>query len=178
MIQGIPSKPFSVSTLPPPDFKQDAGRVDTIKSLSRERYAEERKAVEDKIGKWVQSGRTGRQSFAQVQKSKEKEEEEKKKAKAKGMTLEDYRKWRDREMWLNDFNALRKRKFKGEELKPDEVAKMAELEKKLMETGGIPPPSKTMLAEAGLAPKEEGNATAPSASDEKKPLKKAPTKKK
>ncbi len=148
MIKGIPSKPFSLSTLPPPEFSQDDGRIAVIKRLSRERYAEERTVVEDKIGKWVQSGRDARANAKSSEKSKEKEDEEKKKAKAKGMSLDDYRKWRDREMWLNDFNALRKKEFKGETLTKDDQAKMVELQKKLEASGGVPPPSKTMLAEA------------------------------
>lgn len=147
MIAGIPSKPFSVHTLPPPQFEQDEGRIDMIRSLSRERYTESRKAVEEKIAKWLQSARTARQGAVSAEKAKEKEDEEKKKAKAKGMSLDEYRKWRDREMWLNDYNALRKKQFKGEALSKEEQGKMDELGKKLEATGGIPPPSKTMLAE-------------------------------
>ncbi len=146
MIKGIPSKPFSVSMLPPPEFEQDEKRINIIKRLSRERYAEERKTVEEKIGKWVQSGRDARANAKSASKSKEKEDEEKKKAKAKGMSLEDYRKWRDREMWLNDFNALRKKQFLGEALTKDDNAKMADLQKKLEASGGVPPPSKTMMS--------------------------------
>jgi len=147
MINGVPSKPFSVSTLPPPDLQLDEKRMETIRRLSSERYAEDRKTVEDKITKWVQSARESAGEVKTAAKLREKEEEEKKKAKAKGMTLEDYRKWRDREMWLNDFNMLRKKKFKGEALTKDDEAKMAELEKKLEASGGVPPPSKTMMAE-------------------------------
>ena len=69
-----------------------------------------------------------------------------KKARAKKMTIEQYRAWRDREMWANDFNALRKREFLGEQLPDNEKALMADLIKKLEATGGVPPPSKTMLA--------------------------------
>ncbi|MBI1813121.1 type IV secretion system DNA-binding domain-containing protein [Candidatus Peregrinibacteria bacterium] len=146
MIKGIPSKPFSVRTLPPPDFRQDEGRMEKIKNLSRERYAEERVIVEDKIGKWVASARAAHKSAKSFEKSKEKEEEEKKRAKAKGLPLEDYRKWRDREMWTNDYNMLRKKKFKGEALTKDDDEKMKDLEKKLEASGGVPPPSKTMTA--------------------------------
>ena len=103
--------------------------------------------MEDKIGKWVQSGREARQTAVSASKLKEKEEEERKKAKAKGLSLEDYRKWRDREMWTNDFNALRKKQFKGDILSPEEAKIMADLQKKLEASGGVPPPSKTMLAE-------------------------------
>lgn len=160
MIKGIPSKPFSVSMLPPPALTPDPERVETIKRLSRERYAEERKVVEEKVAKWIATARdatkTAKSSAKSFGKSKEKEEEEKKKANAKGMTLAEYRKWRDREMWLNDFNMLRKKQFKGEALLPEDEANMKELEKKLMESGGVPPPSKTMMG-GGKKEKKEGN---------------------
>lgn len=147
MIKGIPSKPFSVSTLAPPDFKQDMGRLETIKKLSRERYAETRKEVEDKIGRWLETAKMGAASSQNTMKAKEKEEEEMKKAKAKKMTVEQYRAWRDREMWLNDFNALRKKQFLGVEIFTTiDQDRMADLQKKLEATGGVPPPSKTMLA--------------------------------
>jgi hypothetical protein len=169
MIKGIPSKPFSVHTLPPPDFQQDEGRVETIRRLSRERYAEERKVVEEKIGSWVESARTARQGAVSLEKSKEKEEEEKKKAKAKGMSLEEYRKWRDREMWINDFNAIRKKKMKGEELSQLEIAKMDDLLRRLEASGGVPLPSKTMLQEqektTGKKPDAKAAAPAPVAAD-------------
>ncbi|NOS67724.1 MAG: type IV secretion system DNA-binding domain-containing protein, partial [Candidatus Peribacteraceae bacterium] len=57
MIKGIPSKPFSVSTLAPPALPLDDKRLETIRRLSSERYAEDRKTVEEKITKWVQSAR-------------------------------------------------------------------------------------------------------------------------
>ena len=81
-------------------------------------------------------------------KASEKEEEEKKKARAKKMTLEQYRAWRDRELWLNTYNAARKKQFLGETLTPEETAQMAELAPKLEATGGIPAVSKTLLDEA------------------------------
>ncbi len=155
MIKGVPSKPFSVSTLPPPTVKTDEKRIDTIRRLSRERYAEERQEVEDKITKWVQNARESAVDAKSAVKQKEKEDEEKKKAKAKGMKLEEYRAWRDREMWLNDYNMLRKRKFKGDVLTKEDELKMKDLEKKLEVSGGIPPPSKTMLAEAEKAKKAQ-----------------------
>ncbi|MDO8649075.1 MAG: type IV secretion system DNA-binding domain-containing protein [Candidatus Peregrinibacteria bacterium] len=155
MIKGIPSKPFSVLTLPPPQFTQDEGRMEMVRNLSRERYSEKRAVVEDKIGKWVASARTAHDQVKTAEKAKEKEDEEKKKAKAKGMSLDEYRKWRDREMWTNEFNALRKKKFLGEALSPEEEKRMAELEKKLIETGGVPPPSKTMLTGGKKPEKKE-----------------------
>jgi len=82
------------------------------------------------------------------EKAKEKEEEEKKKARAKKMSLEDYRAWRDRELWLNLYNSIRKKQFLGETLTDDEQKQMAELAPKLEATGGIPTVSKTLLDEA------------------------------
>ncbi|MBU0767103.1 type IV secretory system conjugative DNA transfer family protein [Patescibacteria group bacterium] len=145
MIEGVPSKPFSVTTLPPPQFKQDPGRVDTFRSLSRERYSKSRVEVEGKIMKWAQSAAEGRKDAKKAGKAKEKEEEELKKARKKGMKLDEYRKWRDREMWLNDFNMIRKKNLMGEKLNEDEKKEMAELEKKLKDSGGVPELSKTLL---------------------------------
>ena len=154
MIRGIPSKPFSVSTLAPPKFEQDPGRVEKIRRLSRERYTEKRSIVEDKISKWVKSARSGRVDAKSAEKAKEKEEEEVKKAKAKKMTLEQYRAWRDRELWTNEYNAIRKKKMLSEPVSKDEEAKMAELEKKLEASGGVPAVSKTLLDAAAKKKKE------------------------
>ncbi len=145
MIDGMASKSFSVSTLPPPDYEQDKGRWDTIRRMSRERYAEPRRDVEERLGKWIASAEEGRVTAKAAEKAKEKEEEEKKKARKKGMSLAEYRAWRDREMWTNDFNMLRKKEFMGEALSDIERSSMQELEKKLMESGGVPLPSKAML---------------------------------
>jgi hypothetical protein len=147
MIDGIPSKPFSVSTLPPPASSQDQKRIEIIRRLSRERYSEKRAIVEDKIKRWAESAKEGKVAAKSVEKAKEKEEEEKKKAREKKMTREEYRSWRDKEMWTNDFNALRKRSMLGETLSAEETKKMKDLEKKLEASGGVPPPSKTLLQE-------------------------------
>lgn len=144
MIGGMPSKPFSVTTLPPPESTNDDRRVETIRRASRERYCEKRDIVEDKIGRWLASAQEGRKTAAASVKAKEKEEEEIKKAKKKKMTLVQYRAWRDREMWTNDFNALRK-KAMTEQLSTEEEAKKAELQQKLEQSGGVPPPSKAMM---------------------------------
>jgi len=144
MIDGVPSKPFSVSTLPPPKFEQDEGRVDTLRKLSRERYSESRAVVEEKIAKWAASAAQGKQKAKTDAKAKEKEEEELKKARKKGMKLEEYRAWRDREMWTNDYNALRKKQLMDEQLSDDEKKTMQELAQKLEKSGGIPPMSKAM----------------------------------
>ncbi len=142
MIDGMPSKPFSVSTLPPPEYEQDAKRIDVLRHLSRERYAEKKEIVEDNIKKWAASSAEGKKEAVQQGKAKEKEEEERKRARKKGMSLDEYRKWRDREMWMNDFNALRKRKLLGEELSKDEETQVKDLEKKLKDSGGVPEISK------------------------------------
>ncbi|HLD63769.1 MAG TPA: DUF87 domain-containing protein, partial [Candidatus Peribacteraceae bacterium] len=147
LVNGTASKPFSVSTLPPPEGKQDEVRIETFRRLSRERYTEKRATVEEKITRWAAAASEAKKGAVKAEKAKEKEEEEKVKAKKKGMTLEAYRQWRDREMSLNDFNALRKRKMIGEGLSAEEVGKMEGLEKQLLATGGVPEPSKTLLME-------------------------------
>lgn len=147
MIDGIPSKPFSVSTLPPPVFEQDPGRVEKIRAMSRERYTEKRSVIEEKILRWAASAAEGKTNAKAASKAKEKEEEEMKKARKKGMKLDEYRAWRDREMWMNDFNMLRKRSLLGETLNDAEQKEKAELEKKLTATGGIPEISKGLQAE-------------------------------
>ncbi|MFA6038787.1 MAG: type IV secretion system DNA-binding domain-containing protein [Candidatus Peribacteraceae bacterium] len=146
MIKGIPSKPFSVSTLPPPEAEEDPKRVDVIRKLSRERYTERVTMVEEKIGKWLSSSKAAKTQAKVAVKAKEKEEEELKKARRKGMSLEQYRKWRDRELWTNEFNALRKKQFVGETLTVEEQKNFSDLEKKLVDSGGVPPPSKTLMA--------------------------------
>lgn len=144
MVNGMPSKPFSVSTLPPPKADIDDRRVTLIRRASRERYCEKKSVVEDKIGKWLASAKEGRQAVAKAGKAKEKEAEEIEKAKKKGMKLADYRAWRDREMWTNDFNALRKKSI-TEALSAEEQAKLKELQTSLEKSGGVPPPSKAMI---------------------------------
>ncbi len=146
MIDGVNTKPFSVSTLPPPTWQQDDGRTDKIRTLSRERYTRDRKVVEDNIFKWAQASSAAKKDAKKAGKAKEKEEEEIKKARKKGMKLDEYRAWRDREMWVNDFNMIRKKEFMGEALSEEEVKSRAELEKKLQDSGGVPEPSKTMIA--------------------------------
>lgn len=147
MIDGIPSKPFSVSTLPPPKGDLDPKRVEVIKNLSRERYTEKRTVVEDKIRRWAASAAEGKTTAKTAEKAKEKQEEEIKKAKQKGMKLDEYRKWRDREMWLNDFNMLRKRDLLEGTLTEEDKKTMKELEKKLEASGGVPPISKGLQQE-------------------------------
>ena len=147
MVDGMPSKPFSVSTLPPPEFIQDKGRLEKLIALSRERYSEKRSVVEEKITRWAASAAEGKGKAKEEEKAKEKEEEEKKKAKKKGMSLKEYREWRDREMWLNDFNMLRKRHLLDQDLSASEQKDMSALQKKLEASGGVPEVSKTLQAE-------------------------------
>ncbi|MBU0577861.1 type IV secretory system conjugative DNA transfer family protein [Patescibacteria group bacterium] len=54
MIDGMPSKTFSIATLPPPEFNTEDGRSEKIIRLSRERYCKPREIVEDKILRWSQ----------------------------------------------------------------------------------------------------------------------------
>ncbi len=50
MIDGVTSEPFSAITLPP--ISQPEGHQEKIIRVCRERYAEPRKVVEEKIGRW------------------------------------------------------------------------------------------------------------------------------
>ncbi len=145
MIDGIPSKPFSVAMLAPPKYEQDDKRVQILRDLSRERYAQKRDVVEDKIMRWAATAGEAKVAAKSNEKAKEKEEEEMKKARAKKMSLADYRVWRDREMWTNEYNAVRKKQFLDEPVTDAELAVMAELGAKLEASGGIPPPSKGMI---------------------------------
>jgi len=52
MIDGVTSYPFSAVTLPPADIGEVTGQRDKMIKVSRERYANSRKEVEEKIAKW------------------------------------------------------------------------------------------------------------------------------
>jgi Type IV secretion-system coupling protein DNA-binding domain len=145
MIDGMPSKPFSVSTLPPPDRAPQSAERSVLQQLTRDRYGQKRDIVEDKIRQWTQSASEGKVATKVQAKQVEKEEEEKVKARKKGMTLDEYRVWRDKELWTNDFNALRKRHLLENDLRPDEVQKMHELAAILEKNGGVPPISKGLI---------------------------------
>jgi len=144
MIDGMPSKPFSVTTLPQPEGDRDPRRVEILRKLSRERYTEKRSVVEEKISKWAASSYEAAAHAKADEKSKEKEEEEVKKAKKKGMSLKEYRAWRDREMWTNEYNSLRKKQILGEAFASEEEKLWKELEKKLEMSGGVPALSKAL----------------------------------
>lgn len=53
LINGMPSKTFSFNTMPPPAFNVEPGRREKILHLSRQRYANKREIVEDKIYRWA-----------------------------------------------------------------------------------------------------------------------------
>jgi len=144
MIDGVPSKPFSVTTLPDPHVEHDAKRMEILFKLSRERYTEKRSVVEEKISKWAAGSFEAATQAKVGEKAKEKEEEEIKKAKKKGMSLKEYRAWRDREMWSNEFNALRKKQILGEAFTADEEKTYKDLAKKLEASGGVPALSKAL----------------------------------
>ncbi|MBL7141739.1 type IV secretion system DNA-binding domain-containing protein [Patescibacteria group bacterium] len=59
MIDGITSEPFSAITLPP--LTESKGNSDKVITISRERYAEPRKIVQEKIARWsgvIESGQS------------------------------------------------------------------------------------------------------------------------
>jgi hypothetical protein len=55
LIEGMPSKTFSLATLPPPELEFEEGRREKVIRLARERYSSDREAVEDKIRRWSES---------------------------------------------------------------------------------------------------------------------------
>jgi Type IV secretion-system coupling protein DNA-binding domain len=55
MIDGMPSKTFSLATFPPPKLEFEEGRREKIVRLSHERYCTPREVVEDKISRWAES---------------------------------------------------------------------------------------------------------------------------
>jgi hypothetical protein len=57
LIDGMTSKTFSLDTLPPPELAFEEGRREKVIKLARERYATDKKVVEDKIKRWSESGR-------------------------------------------------------------------------------------------------------------------------
>ena len=52
LIDGMPSKTFSLATLPPPQFEPDLAQREKVIRLARERYCSPRSVVEDKIMRW------------------------------------------------------------------------------------------------------------------------------
>jgi hypothetical protein len=52
LIDGMPSKTFSLDTLPPPELEMEEDRKEKIRKVVRERYSKKREMVEDKIKRW------------------------------------------------------------------------------------------------------------------------------
>lgn len=52
LVDGMPSKTFSLDTIPPPEFDVEEGRSEKIMKVVRERYTKKRELVEDKIKRW------------------------------------------------------------------------------------------------------------------------------
>lgn len=55
LIDGMPSKTFSLNTMPPPEPDFEEGRREKVIRLARERYSTEREIVEDKIRRWSET---------------------------------------------------------------------------------------------------------------------------
>ncbi|MBU1017676.1 type IV secretory system conjugative DNA transfer family protein [Patescibacteria group bacterium] len=81
MIDGMPSKTFSISTLPPPEASTEEGRREKIVRLSRERYCTPREVVEDKINRWSQSSFEDKKKLEEGKKHLDKPKNEQDKAK-------------------------------------------------------------------------------------------------
>lgn len=68
MVDGVTSRPFSAVTLPPMQFESDKSVKDKIVEVSRNRYANHRDVVEDRITRWSgfggEEGNTGGSSTA------------------------------------------------------------------------------------------------------------------
>jgi len=56
LIDNMPTKTFSLGTLPPVDFDEDEGRREKLMKVSREKFTKKRELVEDKIKRWSESG--------------------------------------------------------------------------------------------------------------------------
>jgi hypothetical protein len=52
LIDGMPSKTFSLNTLPPPQFERDLERIETVRRVSRQRYSKKVTQIADKIRRW------------------------------------------------------------------------------------------------------------------------------
>ncbi len=57
LVDGMPTKTFSLDTLPPPQLQFEEGRREKVIRLSRERYATPREIVEDKIRRWSEAAK-------------------------------------------------------------------------------------------------------------------------
>jgi hypothetical protein len=52
LIDGMPSKTFSLATLPPPELNIDPDRIERVRKVSRERYSRKVTDINDKIKRW------------------------------------------------------------------------------------------------------------------------------
>jgi hypothetical protein len=52
LVEGMPTKTFSLDTLPPPNFNVDPERIDKVIKVSRERYSANTKDITDRIKRW------------------------------------------------------------------------------------------------------------------------------
>ena len=52
LIEGMPSKTFSLGTLPPPNFEVDEDRMNVVRKVSRERYSKKVDLIQEKIKRW------------------------------------------------------------------------------------------------------------------------------
>lgn len=55
LIDGMPSKTFSLDTLPPPPFTEDPAHLDKILKVNRQRYSQPVEIVEEKINRFTNS---------------------------------------------------------------------------------------------------------------------------
>ncbi len=53
LVDGMPSPVFSVATLPPPDIQVNPNHKEVLMNLSRQKYSQDRKKVEEKINEWT-----------------------------------------------------------------------------------------------------------------------------
>jgi len=56
LVDGMPTKTFSMLTMPPPHFQIDYERMETVRKVSRERYSTHVDIVKDKIKRWSAGG--------------------------------------------------------------------------------------------------------------------------
>lgn len=55
LIDGMPSKTFSLDTLPPPPFTEDPAHLEKILKVNRQRYSQPVEIVEEKINRFTNS---------------------------------------------------------------------------------------------------------------------------
>jgi len=55
LIDGMPTKTFSLRTLPPPVFNKDVDQINKVIKVSRERYSRKTSDIAEKISKWTEN---------------------------------------------------------------------------------------------------------------------------